>query len=200
MGSFKTHRALDSIEPDHADIIRLLFLTGVRPHAILGMRRRELEQLDDPKSARWTIPGGLSGRQKNRKPHTVPLVSQALDIIRPRLEQHGQEYVFPPHRAGRSPHLLFSSKVARALRLEVDAVAGRKVPRWRVYDIRHTVATRLREDLKVSRDIVSLVLGHVQGGPEATRVYDRAELLSERRAALTAWAAWLRRLIEAARR
>jgi hypothetical protein len=52
----------------------------------------------------------------------------------------------------------------------------------------------MREDLGVAPDVVSLVLGHTLLGPRASRIYDRAERLGERRAALLAWTAWLRAL------
>ena len=67
--------------------------------------------------------------------------------------------------------------------------------RWRIHDLRHAVATHLREDLKVSSDVVSLILGHTPPGPRVTRIYDRSELLSERRAALVGWASWVTRLV-----
>lgn len=66
--------------------------------------------------------------------------------------------------------------------------------RWTVHGLRHTLATHLREDLEVAPDIVSLILGHVIRGPQASRVYDRAERLPERRRALEAWARWLEAL------
>jgi integrase len=78
--------------------------------------------------------------------------------------------------------------VARAAALKAP------MPRWTIHGIRHTVATHMREDLKIQREVVSLVLGHTLAGPTATRIYDRSEMLPERRAALTAWADWLRAL------
>jgi integrase len=191
-------RKLEAVDADHAAAIRLLWLTGVRRGAVLGMQRSELTAIEDPKSARWTIPGGLHGRAKNRKPHTVPLVAQAVAIIRPRLEGGG-EHVFPPKGPGRDPErqastMGWESREIKLLKARADALLERSAPRWRIHDIRHTVATLLREELKVSRDVVSLILGHVEG-PAATRVYDRAELLEERRSALVAWAGWLDRLV-----
>jgi integrase len=37
------------------------------------------------------------------------------------------------------------------------------MPRWKVHGLRHTLATHLREDLGVSRDVVQLILMHTQG-------------------------------------
>jgi hypothetical protein len=47
------------------------------------------------------------------------------------------------------------------------------------------------EDLGVSQHVVSLILAHAPGGPAVTRIYNRAELLEERRRALRLWARWL---------
>jgi integrase len=66
---------------------------------------------------------------------------------------------------------------------------------WTIHGLRHAVGTHLREDLGVRADVVSMILGHRLGGPAATRLYDRAQLLPERRAALVAWAAWLERVV-----
>jgi integrase len=69
-----------------------------------------------------------------------------------------------------------------------------KVPAWRIHDLRHTGATHLREHFGVSSEVVSLLLGHTPPGPRVTRIYNRAEALPERRAALVAWGDWLERL------
>jgi hypothetical protein len=65
------------------------------------------------------------------------------------------------------------------------------MPRRTLHNIRPTVATHLRTDLGVSTDVVALILAHTPPGPRVTRVYNRADLRSERRSALGAWAQWL---------
>jgi integrase len=73
---------------------------------------------------------------------------------------------------------------------ELDREACRLLlPRWTLHNLRHTGATRMREHLGVRVDVVSMILGHTPEGPRVTRVYDRAHLLPERRAALVALAA-----------
>jgi integrase len=97
-------------------------------------------------------------------------------------------------RAGEVPkhqNLTWSSRAVQAIRKATEEKLGGRMPEWRIHDLRHTVATHLREDLKVSSDIVSLILGHTPPGPRVTRIYDRSELLPERRAALVAWASWV---------
>jgi integrase len=70
-----------------------------------------------------------------------------------------------------------------------------RIPRWTIHGLRHTVATRLREELNVDKDVVRLLLGHgSRRRGDATDIYDHAELLGPRRSALVAWGAWLDRL------
>jgi len=72
--------------------------------------------------------------------------------------------------------------------------------RWKLHGLRHTIATHMREDLRVDRNVVALILGHSQlGGGGATHVYDRAEMLPERQAALVAWGAWVESMAEGKR-
>jgi integrase len=80
---------------------------------------------------------------------------------------------------------------------EVDREKARRlIPRWTLHNIRHTVATHMRERLRVSADVVSLLLSHTPEGPRVTRTYLRAPLLPERRAALKDWQAYLESLRE----
>ena len=63
--------------------------------------------------------------------------------------------------------------------------------RWKVHGFRTALATHGRGQLKISGDIVSMLLSHTPPGPKVTRVYMRPDLLDERREALVAWAHWL---------
>lgn len=200
--------------PAYCDAVELLILTGVRRDMVVGMRRQEIEDLDgtDP---RWLVPGGFAGRSKSGKAHLVPLSGAALDVVWRRLAAVKGECLFPVARRGKLQLLTgagrpdvpmtWSSRFVDALQAEAlrilqseDREAGGDgsvpFPRWTIHGLRHTVATHMREDLKTPREVVSLILGHTQGGPTATRIYDRAELLPERRSALGAWASWVRSL------
>jgi integrase len=160
------------------------------------MKRAELEDLDG-REPRWVIPGGFEGRSKSGRAHAVPLSPEALAVVRRRLEGTAGELLFGvtrAARAGQAPkhqNLTWSSRAVAAIRKATEEKLGGRMAKWRIHDLRHTVATHLREDLKVSSDVVSLILGHTLAGPRVTRVYDRSELLPERRAALVAWASWV---------
>jgi integrase len=186
----------------YADAVRLLLLTCVRRAAVLGMRRAEVEDLDGSEP-RWVLPGGAEGRSKSGRAHVVPLSAPAVEVIRRRLAAVPGECLFPVNRykSGEDRPATWPSRFVLDLRAETlrqlrEALGDPKasIPRWRIHDIRHSAATHMREDLGVSSEVVSLLLGHTPPGPRVSRVYNRAELLPERRAALVAWAAWLERI------
>jgi integrase len=185
------------LEPDglarpYTDAVRLLLFTGVRRDMVLGMRRSEIEDLEG-NEARWTIPGGFAGRSKSGRPHVVPLSNQALAIIHRRVEEIALDTLFPPKRIAEGEFMTWSSRFVRELKEKAEGVLEAPMSRWTVHNLRHTIGTHMREDLGISSEVVSLILGHTPPGPRVTRVYNRAELLPERREALLLWGSWLDR-------
>lgn len=178
-------------------VVRLLLLTGVRRNMVLGARAEEFEGLDglDP---RWIIPGGMGGRSKSKRAHVVPLSSQAVKLVK-QLLQRGTVHLFPAGRFQRKQAVSLTktwrSSYVRFLRKMVNRRLSEPAPRWTIHNLRHSLASHMREDLGIRADVVSLILGHaVAEGAAVTRVYDRAQLLKERRAALQEWATWLDQL------
>jgi integrase len=82
--------AIDAAEDKRiADYLRLALLTGARKTALLRMRFADA----DLTRAVWSIPPSDS---KNGKPIHVPLVAEAVEVLRSRLfAAGGGEYVFP---------------------------------------------------------------------------------------------------------
>lgn len=199
--------AFDALPGQYSDAALLLLLTGTRREMVVGMRRAELEL--DEKEPRWTIP---AERMKGGLAHVVPLSGWAVAVLERRLAESSGDAVFPPATVdAKSESMWWSSKYVNRLNAAMLAdLRKRKVLgpedellRWKVHELRHSVATHLREDLHVGGDVVSALLAHVpptQGGvSSATKVYLRARLLPERRAALVAWASWLESLKRGAR-
>jgi integrase len=61
------------------------------------------------------------------------------------------------------------------------------VPHFRLHDLRRTFVTHLSE-LGVRPDVIELIVNHVSGTRGGVAgVYNKAELMSERRAALERW-------------
>jgi integrase len=66
---------------------------------------------------------------------------------------------------------------------------------FRAHDLRRTAATRMAE-AGVPRDHIAKVLNHIEGGPAATRVYDRYGYDTEKREALDRWGRRLTAIIQ----
>lgn len=198
----------------YSDATLLLLLTMVRREGVLGLQRAELRDLDG-KAPLWTIP---AGRMKGAREHLVPLSSQAVAVVRRRLavvdamprpkDAPPLAHLFPAGgvRTGLDEPMEWPSSWIRELLEEMRGVGmdehGQITgpdpvdPRWTIHGLRHAAATHMREHLGADRDVVSLLLAHAL--PGITSVYDRAEKLDERRAALARWGEWLERLREPA--
>ena len=162
-----------------AALLKVRLLTAQRGGEVMRMRWTDLD-LD---SKWWTIPGTDT---KNGEPHRVPLTERALELIRgQQKEDDDREYVFVGQgaslrdRAKKAP-----SALARVLGIE-----------FRGHDLRRTAATRMAE-AGIPRDHIAKVLNHVEGGPRATRVYDRHTYDREKRLALETWGRALKGILE----
>jgi integrase len=167
-------RAADAEGWPFGHITKLLILTGQRRDEIAGMLHSEV----DAKAALLTL---TPDRTKNARPHVVPLSPPALEILQamPRIE--GCRYVFSTN--GRTPASGFSKSKTR-----IDAAMGDVAP-WRLHDLRRVFSTGCN-DLKVPPHIVERILNHVSGTFKGVAgIYNKAEYLDEKRAALEAWAA-----------
>jgi integrase len=165
----KFWRATDAIGQPFGPAAKLLLLTGCRLAEVGRMTRAELS--DD---GAWSIP---ASRTKNRRPHLVPFSTTARDILAGMVE--GGPYIFST--TGRTPISGWSRAKAR-----LDAAMG--VTGWRLHDLRRTFVTHLAE-LGVRPDVIELAVNHVSGlRGGVAGVYNRSELLPERRAAMQRWA------------
>jgi integrase len=138
-------------------------------------------------------------RTKNRRAHVVPLApaAQAIVAAAPRVE--GCRFVFST--TGRTP-VSGWSKVKRRLdaAMVVAARAERgpdaTVPPWRLHDLRRTAVTGMAE-LGIAPHVIEMAVNHVSGHRGGVAgVYNKSELLPERRAALERWAAHVAGLVE----
>jgi integrase len=172
------------ISPALAAVQKVRLLTAQRGGEVVAMRWQDLD-LRTP-AAWWTIPGEIA---KNGQPHRVPLTADVVKIIKaqfpdgePKPDSHvfahiGESVKDRAKKAGAS--------LSRVLEFE-----------FRGHDLRRTAATRMAE-AGVPRLHISAVLNHVEGGPTATRVYDRYSYDAEKRAALETWAKDLSRILNA---
>jgi integrase len=170
----KFWRATDAkdIGPTFGAVLRLLLLTACRLNEIAALRWDELSA----DGTQINLPGS---RTKNHRPLTLPLAKPAQSIIAaiPRIADC--PYVFTTN--GKAP-VSIGSKVKNRL----DEAMG--VWGWRVHDLRRTAVTGMAE-LGIRPDVIELCVNHVSGTRGGIAgVYNRSELLPERRLALERWA------------
>jgi integrase len=170
-------------DDDYGRIVRLLILLGARRQEIGGLLWSELSF----ERGTWTLP---SGRSKNGRAHTLPLMPMALDIIKdvPRLVSRDQLF-------GARSNDGFTGWDQKEALDERSGVIG-----WTLHDIRRSVATKLA-DIGVQPHIIEQILNHQSGhkaGPAG--IYNRSSYEREVRAALALWADQVRTLVEGGER
>jgi integrase len=187
-------RACDATGEPFGAIFRLLLLTGQRLNEVAGMRWEELS--DD--ATTWALP---ATRTKNRRAHVVPLAPAAQAMVAAAPRTLGCKFVFST--TGRTPPSGWS-KVKRRLDAAMLAAARAErgpdatVPPWRLHDLRRTAVTGMAE-LGVRPDVIEMAVNHVSGHRGGIAgVYNKSELLPERRAALARWAVHVQGVVSGA--
>lgn len=180
----------------------VLLATGARVGELASAKRVEL----DLEAGTWWLPA-----TKNGRPHLVHLSAFALERMKAldRLAD-GSAYVLPARlpkvkdpAAPRKDQPMDANAIAHAVRdrQRDEPLAGRSKAaatlilthgRWTPHDLRRTMATQMRETLRVSSDTVERCLNHTPAGIVGT--YQTGELLAERKAAFDAWGQELERL------
>jgi integrase len=162
-----------------APLLKLLLLSGQRLDEVAGMTRDELH------GDAWHLPGS---RTKNKRAHIVPLPPLARELIDSMAGDAGLVF----STTGTSP-VSGWSRMKRRLDETMLALArnerGAKatIPPWRLHDLRRTAVTGMAE-LGIRPDVIELTVNHVSGHRGGIAgVYNRSELLDERRAALERW-------------
>ena len=152
--------------------MRLLMLTFVRTVELRGAEWVEFD-LD---GAEWRIP---AERMKMREPHTVPLSSQAVELLN---ELHaltgGQRLLFPNYR--RPKTCMTATTLNRAI--ERMGFGGK----FSGHGFRATASTMLNE-LGYRSDLIERQLAHAERS-KVRASYNQAEYMPERIAMMQAWA------------
>lgn len=153
--------------------LRLILLTMARPGEVAGALRSEIQRLDG-EQAEWHLPGE---RTKNRRPHIIPLSGAAVGVIREAMPDN-QLVVFRSKYEARAS--LARNSISQAL-IEIREHLGLQEP-FTPHDLRRTAATLARR-AGAPRGDVKALLNHVEG--DITGVYDKYEMLAEKRAVVT---------------
>lgn len=171
--------------PSVCTALRLAPLVFVRPGEL---RNAEWSEVNLDK-AEWVIP---AARMKMRRPHLVPLSTQALAILR---EQHAitgaGRYVFPSK--GHPDKPLSDNGFREALRMVLFAS---QEPRdsHTMHGFRSSASTLLNGELRIDSALVELQLAHAKGDKVAG-IYDRSQHVPERAAMMQSWADYLDGLV-----
>lgn len=129
----------------------------------------------DIKNRVWVIP---AERMKMKKPHTIPLTEQTLEILEFLESLKGKnEYVFPSHRNNSSHVNSQSANMA----LKRMGFAGELVS----HGLRALASTTLNEQ-GFDPDVIEAALAHIDKN-EVRRAYNRAEYLERRRIMMDWW-------------
>lgn len=182
--------------------VQLIILTGARRNEIAEAERSEF----DLHAQTWTLP---AARSKNKRSHLRHLSPHAMTVLEalPQVGRPLREASKPrPSRPARdvpiAGELLFSSTGRTAIsgfskirnRLQTDMVAEAKrigieppPDDWQFHDLRRSLVTWLA-GAGFAVHVADKLLGHVSGAIRGVQaVYQRAEFLPERKAALLAW-------------
>jgi integrase len=175
-------RAIWRALPDlpFGQLVRLCFYTACRRSEIGDLEWSEV----DFGKALLTIPGK---KMKGRHEHRLPLVPEAIEILRAMPRFEGNPFVFGG-RHGFTTFSYFQTALTSCL-----AATGEVTEQWSLHDIRRTVRSELG-DLGVEPWVGETILAHHRGGIEG--VYNQAKLEKQMRQALELWADRLRAIVE----
>ena len=175
----------DRMPPDCIQALRLQLCVGARIGEVAGMDASEL-YYDDGKLL-WTLP---VSRSKNKNERTTPLVGMARAIVERAVEGHKRGPLF---RAALKERPLTASDVGHALKRRTLPCAH-----FSSHDLRRTVVS-IMDEMGMALDTIAAVVGHQRGSKDTrtlVRHYSRPRLDERIEAALTAWDARLRDVIE----
>jgi integrase len=181
-------RACDQIGYPFGPLFQTLLLTSQRLAETASMEWGEL----DLEAGFWVIP---RHKAKSDRTHEVQLAEPVVALLRaqPRLGP----YVF----TGKTGHHVTGFTYGKTLLdAAIAAVAGNKVEKFILHDLRRTAASGMAR-LGTAPQVVDRILNHSAGTIRGVAaVYNRFEYRDERRAALAAWASYVTGLLSPAPR
>lgn len=163
--------------PDQTgDVLRLVIACGQRVLETIRVDGAEIDM-----AARvWRMPAHKT--KGGKRPHTIPLPDQAIEIFRRLIEQHGNGPLFPSRAGAKGDRITVASVSRGASRL-------RGVAAFQPRDLRRTWKSRSGE-AGVDRFMRDMIQQHAQGDT-GSRHYDRTDYLPAMREAMGKWQAWL---------
>lgn len=172
-------------------IVRLLMATGQRREEVTQMDWSEVKRSE----ALWQLP---RERAKNNVAHVVPLNRLAIEV----LDRMARGEKWPRSGAvfmtsGKGP---FTAHARGKNRLDEQAavLAGKPLAKWRLHDLRRTMATNFQR-LGVRFEVTESALNHVGvSRVGVAAVYQRHDWLEEKVEAFAAWGKHIEAVLEKA--
>lgn len=159
--------------------LKLQLVTGQRKGEIVSAEWSEI----DLANGWWTIP---AVKAKNANLHRVPLTNLAKEILHElKSLTNGSKWLFPSPKG--DGHII-PTTIDHALRNNFDKFDS--VKPFTPHDLRRTAASHMTA-LGVSRLVVSKLLNHADR--TVTAIYDRHSYDNEKKQAMDAWSAKLRK-------
>ncbi|GLP95341.1 tyrosine-type recombinase/integrase [Paraferrimonas sedimenticola] len=182
-GVFREHR--DRFTRDNYLFVAITLCLGIRKSELVKAQWSEF----DLKDGCWYID---ASRTKTRKGICVPLPKPVIAWLEElKIRACGSDYVLPPRRKSKSPHVSQDTVNHAVAKLFGKKVDGNKKPLpnvmgdleyFHIHDLRRTCRTLLSE-LKVDSRTAEMCLNHKIKGTEG--IYDRYTAFDERLSALT---------------
>jgi integrase len=170
--------ASDVFSDEERDVVKLMFLTLQRESQIGGMKVDEInfdeKRIEFPKK-----------RVKNKRggKHIIPLAPMACEIISSR-KLDDRTMVFGKWDTGFTSYTHLKEKLDDIAKFNEPSV---------FHDIRRTGKTAMSEDLDVIGEVSEAILNHSK--KDMDRVYNNANYLKQKLAALTAWEAYVMKIV-----
>lgn len=186
------YRAAGKLSAPNDAFVRVLLLTLQRREEVAQMRWSELSA----DLTTWTLP---RERAKNDRAHVVHLAEPVRDLVAkvPRFAECPFVFAGGTKRPI-TAHSLAKRTIDAAVTVERTKAGIEPVvlPKWIYHDFRRAGVTALA-GMGFPPHVCDRLLNHVTGAIQGVAaVYQRAEFLAERRAALDAWAAHVLRAAE----
>jgi len=166
--------AADALTRPFDSFIRMLILTGQRPHEVSDAEWAEIDLVNRV----WTLP---ARRAKNGREHTIPLSDPACAILESIPHFYGSPFVFTLRGTNpiRGHHLV---------KRRLDELLPSEMPPWTLHDIRSSVASGMAK-LGINLPTVERLLNHVSGSFRGiVSVYQKHDFAREKTTAVELWA------------
>lgn len=158
--------------------MKLLVLTFVRPGEL---RNTQWDEIDEDK-AEWRIP---AERMKMKRPHLVPLSSQALEVLSELKKLTGKSKLLFP--SSKNPSKPISDVTLTKVLIILGYIGEKKVV---PHGMRATASTILNEKGQFRPDVIERQLAHVEKN-KVRAAYHHAEYLDERKSMMQWWGDYL---------